>query len=83
MKEFRQLSKSDLRSLCIRQNWYTCGNNEEYSNMLNKANKGNITTNDIVAIAKDIKEHSNTNHDITSICFEIAKICYSLFEEEV
>lgn len=83
MKEFRQLSKSDLRSLCIRQNWYTLGNNEEYNKMFGMTEKANLTTEDIVEIATDIKEHSNTNHDITSICFEIARICYSLFEEEV
>lgn len=82
MKETRKLSQDNLRNLCIEKNWYTKGSNKEYDNMLELTNKENITTNDIVEIAIDIKEHSNTEYDITNICFEIARICYSLFEVE-
>ena len=34
-KEVRILSMSDLRALCIREDWYTGGTNEEYANLLN------------------------------------------------
>lgn len=82
MKETRQLNSEELRTLCIKKEWYTRGNNEEYRELLNYANDTqNITTDDITALARDIKEHSDTEHSITSICFEIARVCNSYFEE--
>ena len=58
------------------------GGNEEYDNILKFADAcENVTTADIVKIARDIKAHSDTEHDITSICFEIASICNTFFEE--
>ena len=43
--------------------------------------KENITTDDIVEIAQDITEHSDTDQEITSICFDIARIAITFFEE--
>lgn len=80
-KETRILYKDDLRNLCIKHNWYTCGTCKEYSVLLDKCEKDNITTGDIVDMAEDILSHSCTDHPITSICFEIARICNSCFEE--
>lgn len=56
--EIRHLSSCDLRSLCIEENWYTGGTVEEYDNLLNMCNVGNITTDVIVEMATDIIEHS-------------------------
>jgi hypothetical protein len=83
IQEVRTLDADDLRQLCIKYKWYTKGNNEEYSNLLyNMASKENLSTNDIVAMAKDIMEHSsNIEHELTSICYEIAKRCIVYFEE--
>lgn len=82
MIETRKLYYDDLRQLCIKNNWYTQGNCKDYENMLNMSEKDNITTNDIVAIATDIMNHSNDNErELTSYCFEIAKICNTFFKE--
>ena len=43
--------------------------------------KENITTDDIVEIALDIMEHSNTEQELTSICFDVARIAVTFFEE--
>ena len=81
-KEIRRLYDDDLRNLCINKNWYTRGNTEEYTNLLNMCNKNNITTNDIVEIATNIMNHSNdVERELSSYCFEIARIAYTFFEE--
>ena len=81
-KETRHLSGSDLRSLCVKENRYTLGTNEEYFNLLETAEKTeNITTDDLVELATDIKSHSETDAEITSIMFILAKACVSVFDE--
>lgn len=82
--ETRKIFWNDLRNLCIRNNWYTCGTVKEYQKMLNICDKDNITTNDIVKIAQDIMDHSSKNDDreLTSYCFEVARIATILFEEK-
>lgn len=80
-RETRNLYRDDLRRLCIKNNWYTRGTNEEYEKMLTFVDAcDNVTTADIVKIATDIICHSDTEYPTSSICFEIAKICNSIFE---
>lgn len=82
--EVRKIFADDLRNLCIRKNWYTKGTCEEYTHLLHvmAAEGKNITTGDIVDIAFDIMEHSETDYDLTSICFEVGRIAVTFFEEE-
>ena len=80
-KETRILGMGALRSLCIKENWYTRGDSAAYGKLLRMADKDNITTQDIAVMAIDIKEHSNTDADITNIMFEISRKCFSLFDE--
>ena len=82
-REIRKIYADSLRNLCIAKNWYTRGNNEEYGHLLYDMAEGkeNITTDDIVEIAQDITEHSDTDQEITSICFDIARIAVTFFEE--
>jgi len=86
-KEIRTLQASALRNLCIDKNWYTNGNNEEYTFLLNMCNNENITTDNIVEMATDIISHSIDiiDCDLTTtyyhVCFEIARICNTIFEE--
>jgi len=81
-EETRHLSGYDLRSLCVKENLYTLGTNEEYFNLLETAEKTeNITTDDLVELATDIKSHSETDAEITSIMFILAKACVSVFDE--
>lgn len=82
-KEVRKMLGYDLRSLCIEKNWYTSGNNEEYSRLLNRADSAeNITTDDIVEIAADIIEHSDMSVDeFEHVCYELFEICHTFIEE--
>lgn len=81
-KVVRKLSMSALRSLCIEKEWYTNGDNDEYSHMLNMTKKEDITSDDIVEIAADIMEHSDLSfNDFTSVCDEILKKSYCFMIE--
>lgn len=80
--ESRQLFPDDLRKLCIQKNWYTHGTNQEYGMLLYSLTVGDMTTAKIGIIAEDIKKHSDTDEDIPSIMFEIARICRTFFDYE-
>lgn len=93
-REIRRIDSSTLRSLCIRENWYTGGTNAEYCNLLDMTNKDNITTDDIVEMATDIISHSgeamkelkkscglSDGECYTHVMFLIAEKCYTYFEE--
>jgi hypothetical protein len=83
IKEKRILPGDDLRRLCIDKNWYTCGCNKEYDAMFKLIYEcENVETATIVKIAEDIKTHSDTDYEVTNICFEIAEICHSVFFKE-
>lgn len=62
-REIRRIFSDDLRNLCIKKDWYTRGNCKEYCHLLNELahEKENITTDDIVEIAQDILNHSDTD----------------------
>ena len=84
-REVRRISAEDLQRLCIEKRWYTCGSGKEYMHLLCDLadDKENITTDDIVEIAKDIMEHScmTDGEEITSVCFEVARVAVTFFEE--
>lgn len=78
----RKLTMCALRSLCVEKEWYTNGDNDEYSNMLNMTKKDDITSDDIVEIAIDIIEHSDLSlNDFTNVCDEILKKSYSFISD--
>lgn len=86
-KEIRRTTFERLRNLCIKENWYTDGSNEEYSEMLSKAAKiSNLTTDDIVEIATDIYSHTDSlnitdKDEFCNVMFKIAsEACYTIFE---
>jgi len=93
-REVRRLHSSDLRSLCIREDWYTGGTNKEYAKLFEMADKDNITTDDIVEIATDIIEHSDTAVErlkrdaglsigevYTHFMYLVSEACITYFEE--
>lgn len=82
-REVRRISADSLRTLCIARNWYTIGDNADYSHLLYDMadSKENVTTDDIVEIAQDIMEHSDTIQELTNICFDVARIAVTFFEE--
>ena len=77
--EHRNLSADDVRSLCISKEWYTRGDCQAYSNLLNSIydmeDAGtNFTADKLAEIAKDIKDHSETDYTIEAIMWELNRI---------
>lgn len=81
--EIRTLSERKVRKLCIDHDWYTLGSNEDYAHLLLDIipGIGNVTTADLAEIATNIKEHSDTEQSLTSIMYELARVCESFFTE--
>ena len=77
--EKRTMSTEDLRKLCIERNWYTCGNNEEYCALFEYVRTHDMTTENIVLVADNIKSHSDTEQEIESIASDLTRICNSFF----
>ena len=84
--EIRHLTAYDLRGLCIRQNWYTGGDNAEYEHLLYDlaGGKPHLTTEDIIEIAEDIVAHSTLRdgYNIEGIAWEVNRICNVSFEKQ-
>jgi len=84
--EIRHLSAHSLRALCIRQNWYTGGDNAEYEHLLYDLadSKPHLTTEDIIEIAEDIAAHSTLRdgYDIEGIAWEVNRACNVSFEKQ-
>lgn len=84
-KEIRKISATALRQLCVDNDWYTAGDNDEYGHLLYDltASKDNLSTADIIEIAEDIMAHSELDEDCTVSCiaFEVARIARVSFVE--
>lgn len=85
-KEIRTLTAYSLRALCIRQNWYTRGDNAEYEHLLYDLadSKLHLTTEDIIEIAEDIAAHSNLQdgYDVAGIAWEVNRACNVSFQKQ-
>ena len=91
--ETRTLQASELRTLCVRKNWYTRGTNDEYYALLRQTSHDfqavEMTTEKLAEIAADIRQHSDEQDcndgylpDIPGIMYELAKVCDTCFQEE-
>ena len=60
--EERRISASAIRSICIKNDWYTHGTNGEYESMMKIAENGNATKEHIFCTALDIVNHSDMEH---------------------
>lgn len=60
-------SAYDIRSMCIKNNWYTAGDNRAYSEMLDFVDQNEPTTANIYMVAEDISEHSNTEDNYIDV----------------
>lgn len=77
--EHRDLPEWKLRKLCIDNEWYY-GHKEEYMDLFSRAKKMDLSTDDIVAIAMDIIEHSNMDViDLCRVCYLINDVCDTIF----
>lgn len=76
----KQLNWEDVHGLCVRQNYYTCGDRQDYEAMLDKVNIEGPTTQLVYEVAKDIVDHSNLSaygqtytENIESVMYLVAK----------
>ena len=58
IEETRKWYSSDVRTMCIRNEFYTCGDNEAYGKMLSFVNENEPTNENIYKVASDIQKHS-------------------------
>ena len=89
--ETRTLCAYNLRNLCIRKNWYTCGSNEEYLKLFGRLSEDGmaavITPEKLAEIAEDIYRHSCADDctdgylEIPCIMYDLAKVCDTTFRE--
>ena len=82
--EHRFLDEEDVRELCIRERYYTCGDNAAYKAMLNyifdiEEKWQSVTVEHLQHIAEDIKAHSNTVYEVQSIMYQLPELCRSQF----
>ena len=65
MKVLYMLSCDTVRTVCIDNNFYTAGTNEEYEKMFSMVTKngGTMPVEEVAEIAKDIAAH--TSEDVT------------------
>ena len=84
-KEIRTLTAYSLRALCIRQSWYTCGDNAECEHLLYNLvdSKPHLTTQDIIEITEDIAAHSHLQdgYDVAGIAWEVNRASNVSFEK--
>lgn len=84
--ETRTLDSSKLRAICIENDWYTHGTNEEYASLFAKLHDEygcpeNMTTEKLAEIAADIMTHSEiSDYTITSVMFVLARACVTYFD---
>lgn len=78
-KQETKIFSDKVRSLCIKDNYYTMGNNEQYENLLfNLCDESkSITLKQIEKIADDILQHSDWEKKAKSYgCdYDFLKIC--------
>lgn len=75
--ETRTLSYFDLRTLCIRNQWFTHADCRQYDDFLSKADKlENVTMDDLAELAADVMKWSDTDGaELEDIMDELASAC--------
>ena len=53
----KQIFGDELRNLCVRKDWFTCGSIADYDAMFNKLNN-DMSDEEIVDVCKDIFDYS-------------------------
>lgn len=77
----------EICNYCIKNRYYTKGNNADYSAMLERANQ-HMSDADIIAVCRDIWEHSDNELYIeyggtfSSFAYDFMAECVHLFIEE-
>jgi hypothetical protein len=81
VRELRKITRTDLKDLCIKNKWCTLYAKDEYIKFLKDVHAlKNVSSDDIFDIARLIKQNSETDYGLESICFELVKISNSYFD---
>lgn len=82
--ERQHLSTCSVRAMCVKNNLYTRGTNEQYEAMFDMVialyPKSVITAEDLAPIAADILAHSNTEQDMESILYDLGNKIVRYYE---
>ena len=83
--ETRHWNSYDVRAMCIREDLYTLGDDEEYTAMLESVEDESYPTlEDIYRVAEDINRHS-AGQTVTNIMYmlvnNVIKSCFDIIEE--
>ena len=68
------LRTADVRQLCIRNDYYTCGDCRAYENMFNMFYAKSVTPALLRKVANDIKSHSDTEDTAEDITFYLTRL---------
>ena len=71
IKEFKRWSANSVREVCINNNFYTAGDNEDYEHMLVWVDRMYPNTENLYFIADNIYRHS-VDQTIANIMFVLA-----------
>lgn len=74
-------SGESVRSMCIRHNLYTHGNNTDYNRMLDLVDYSEPTLEMIIVIANDILKHSEDNQTLENIMYLLSNESIETFYE--
>ena len=68
MKLVRFLRFEDVRRVCIENDFYTNGTNEEYNDLKEYVDRTKDMTDDkLIRVARNIQNHSNTTYTLDTI----------------
>lgn len=84
-KIVRFLSKLRVRGLCVKYRLYTTGCNRDYDKMLDACHVAK-DDNSVIAIAKDIWDHSETENldiDFEELIWMLAAMCTEICLDEI
>ena len=83
MKRIEKWYRDDIRTFCIRHNYYTHGNNAHYESMLTYVYLNQPTTEALEWVANDILKHSDDpENTVTNVMYQLYKEVVNVFFEE-
>lgn len=80
IREVREWSSNSVRAMCIKHEFYTRGDNEAYSKMLNYVNAHKEPTlEDMANVACDIIAHSDYEGEMADMMFNLGNEAITTF----
>lgn len=76
-------SFNTVRSMCIRENFYTCGTCTDYESILNFVEDSSPTQENIYKVAHDIANHSNWDDDNWSEKDKIENVAFCIVTQAI